>query len=391
MSPLQLYIQEESTESLARQLLLLSTFTDSTLSPLDRLETFLDIHHNLLIQHRTQAHVTSTCQRLTKALESHSPAKFSGCPFPYTIDASLLKHKSLDEILSHLHFIAQAPTPSSPTPSFDAVALREARLRHYYGDRYDSRMNVIDWDYHFRLKAVHSLSHVYHVRRWRMSGQAYEKRECQYEVSNRSMASYREGKVRGRGAVQVRGYWGDVVVGPFMVWGSDSLSDDWYEVRQDQHVKHAVDLTEENVRELMGRTGEGAAGVTVHLVQGGLGEMGGGKWQGRFHRAWMSHARCGHLGAVSEMMRAGGWLTLDTLWAWPVTEGEKQAAVTKLREMGEKAGWEWEGGRKEIARDGRGGSEGKDRTAHGVKYVSFVWKGRKMGEKAEEAKEQVSG
>lgn len=30
-----------------------------------------------------------------------------------------------------------------------AVAnLRDARLRHYYGQRYDSRTNVADWDYH---------------------------------------------------------------------------------------------------------------------------------------------------------------------------------------------------------------------------------------------------
>ena len=28
------------------------------------------------------------------------------------------------------------------------------RLRGYFGDRYDARANLCDWDYHMRLKAV---------------------------------------------------------------------------------------------------------------------------------------------------------------------------------------------------------------------------------------------
>jgi hypothetical protein len=37
-----------------------------------------------------------------------------------------------------------------------AVAnLRDARLRHYYGQRYDSRTNVADWDYHVSTQQSH--------------------------------------------------------------------------------------------------------------------------------------------------------------------------------------------------------------------------------------------
>ena len=36
------------------------------------------------------------------------------------------------------------------------------RLRGYYGDRFDARANLVDWDYHMRLKSVvrgHALVH----------------------------------------------------------------------------------------------------------------------------------------------------------------------------------------------------------------------------------------
>lgn len=34
------------------------------------------------------------------------------------------------------------------------VAIREGRLRHHLGARYDSRSGVYDWDYHMKLQEM---------------------------------------------------------------------------------------------------------------------------------------------------------------------------------------------------------------------------------------------
>lgn len=34
------------------------------------------------------------------------------------------------------------------------VLTSDHRLRGYYGDRFDARVNLVDWDYHMRFKAV---------------------------------------------------------------------------------------------------------------------------------------------------------------------------------------------------------------------------------------------
>ncbi len=51
------------------------------------------------------------------------------------------------------------------------------RLRHYYGDRFDSRANLYDWDYYMCLKEVGiSIIHIIQYKRWRHFGQAFELR-----------------------------------------------------------------------------------------------------------------------------------------------------------------------------------------------------------------------
>lgn len=56
---------------------------------------------------------------------------------------------------------------------FDMAAAWEGRCRKWYGDRYDFRTNLVDWDYHMRLAqrgtpfmdpAAGSIIHFYHFR-----------------------------------------------------------------------------------------------------------------------------------------------------------------------------------------------------------------------------------
>ena len=380
----QLYILEETAASLARQLLLLSLFTDFTLLPRERLESFLDIHHNALIQQRTAAHSTRLIQQLTQHLNTETATHtYDQADYrSYAVDLSHLKRKELDATMHHLAFIAAA-AKTSTSSSFDVSALLDARWRHYYGERYESRHNLIDSDYHFRLKLVAPVCHIVHFRRWRVTGQAYERRECTYDVGNRSLASEREAKAKGRGAVEVRGYWGDVVLGPSTVYGVDSSNEANYETRQNQHVKTAVDISEDNVSALMAAAGDGREGqvprVSFHFLQGTVASLASkSRYRGLFHRVFLSHFQYAQLPSLPALLSSEVEhvpLTMDTLYYWPLKEEEKQAAQEKLREKVTQSGgvagrWEQREVRSEEKRMAAGGRE---RKGHGHKFISFVW------------------
>ena len=309
--------------------------------------------------------------------------------------------------MQQLAFIAASSTAAAvSSAAFDVSSLLDARWRHYYGDRYDSRHNLVDSDYHMRLKLVSPVYHVVHYRRWRVTGQAYEKRECTYDVSNRTLASVREGKANGRGAVEVRGYWGDVVVGPSVVYGVDSSSESHYETRQNQHVHTAVDISEDNVTALMnaavggaaaGGGGGGGLRVSLHFVQGGLGVLAGkSRYRRLFHRVFVSHYQYAQLPLLPTLLSTEVQhvpLTMDTLYYWPLKAEEKQAAQEKLREKVRISGGEvgrWE--EREVQNeDKRVAAGGRERKGHGQKFLSFVWRaGQASAAPTAEQKEQVT-
>ena len=61
------------------------------------------------------------------------------------LDFELLRFKQRDEVEACLKLWAEeAP--------FDAVALRDQRLRQNHGQRYDFRTNLADWDYQQVIK-----------------------------------------------------------------------------------------------------------------------------------------------------------------------------------------------------------------------------------------------
>ena len=379
----QLYVLEEEATSLARQLLLLTAFSDADLSQRERMEAFLDLHHNALLHETTHNRLVTHCRRLTQQLVAHEPVTISpsNCR-PYTLDPSELKHKSLDAVLQHLAFI------SSTTAAFDLPALRDARLRHYYGARYDHRSSVLDWDYHYRLRAVASILHIVHYRRWRLSGQLYEKRNCTYAMPNRSLASYREGRQKGRGQVQVRGFWSDVVVSPAIVYGLQSDRDELYELRQGQHMHTSVDVAEDAVTALMTAAqeieGHEAVGprVSFHLLHGPLSALSSrARFHGRFHRIFLSQSLYTSLPQVAAVAAPSALLSMDTMHYWPIKEEEKAAAFHKLQDEAQSHGWQpiqppqpaldaLDGGTQ--PRSTRAGSDSTDRTAHGSKCLHFT-------------------
>ena len=88
---------------------------------------------------------------------------------------------------------------------FDVVRLRDERLRRFYGNRYDVRKNVLEWDYTMELLEIASIVHKIHFRDWRMTGIAFEVRDSSYNTPNRTMSSMAYGRQSGR-SVMRRGF-----------------------------------------------------------------------------------------------------------------------------------------------------------------------------------------
>ena len=113
----------------------------------------------------------------------------------------------------------------------------DERLRALYGTRYDSRVNVLDWDYNMELVPVGAtIVHKIHFREWRMTGIAYELRDSSYSCPNRSLASMAAGRENGR-SVMKRGFWGDVANSPWAGWGVECDEARLTKKRSDQHIK----------------------------------------------------------------------------------------------------------------------------------------------------------
>jgi hypothetical protein len=117
--------------------------------------------------------------------------------------------------------------------------LRDFRLRHHFGERYDFRNNLIDWDYQATVKPNAGCIHYVQYRAWRNTGIAFEFGDQAYTRPNRSMASFAQGKERGRGTTLRRGFWSDVVVSPYHALGTAAaVTGDNYKKMFDVHNRH---------------------------------------------------------------------------------------------------------------------------------------------------------
>ncbi|GFR44767.1 hypothetical protein Agub_g6098 [Astrephomene gubernaculifera] len=145
----------------------------------------------------------------------------------------------------------------------------DARARQWYGERYDFRRNLVDWDYHMRLQpagtpgqdpALGSIIHFHHFRHWRMHGVAHELRDSHYNQPNRSLLSTAYGRTRefkdrslrdvGR-AVSAWGFWADSLNGPYHCFGVLAEEAGLYRAANKQFARTAVDVAEHNVASLL--------------------------------------------------------------------------------------------------------------------------------------------
>jgi dynein assembly factor 3 len=211
--PIHFYLLDNPVEVLARHMLLLHVITDWEIPIRQRAILFLEIFGNSLVTDRTARYIESAGADLVR-LVCDQPSALSDI-----VNLSHLKFRDRDAMESAFKSWKTAE-------AFDVVGLRDTRLRHYYGDRYDAKKNVLDWDYQTRIKPNDSIIHIKQYREWRDTGIAFEFGDSTYNQPNRSMSSYtpgfmKHGKDKGM-KKDVRGFWLDIVVSPYPAFGVEA-------------------------------------------------------------------------------------------------------------------------------------------------------------------------
>jgi len=226
-------------EMIARHMLLLSIAMDSSRLVEERLNFFLEIHGNCLLQEKTNKYLKHICTHLVEMVTEESG------PLINVFDISRLRGIERDLLVVIFEFWASEL-------EFDIEKMWNTRMRNWYGIRYDHRRNLMDWDYVTRLKPVASIIHAYHYKRWCEIGNAFEIRNCTYSVPNRTLSSRCEGRDKSRRQpVSVRGYWSDIVNPPYISFGIKGNDKDLFRIQSNQHRWTSVDVCQSNVKKLL--------------------------------------------------------------------------------------------------------------------------------------------
>ncbi|KAG2424086.1 hypothetical protein HXX76_014762 [Chlamydomonas incerta] len=290
--PVSLVVWEDCPEGLARHVLLAAVLLDGGVPAKQRAELLLELHGNAVLRQRAAEYLDEKARQLEAlfvGLAAGQPpptgpeAECRGlAALAQMLDLSLLKFQEKDlivEALQRWRIPAAAPTTAAAAaavPPYDMVGAWDGRCRKVYGERYDFRRNMVDWDYHMRLQpagtpgcdpAAGSIIHFHHFRHWRLHGVAHELRDSAYNAANRSLLSTaygrtkefkdRSGKDVGR-SVSAWGFWGDVLNSPYHCFGTACEERGFYTITNKQFVRTAVDVAEHNIMALLHelRTGQ---------------------------------------------------------------------------------------------------------------------------------------
>ena len=158
---LEVSIYEREPEALARHVLLLAVAVDFELPRRERAELLLELWANARLREKTATYLATKARELARVVTSEEG------PLTPLFDLSAIKMKERDRLEEIFRSWAE-------DVEFDAVRLRDERLRTFYKDRYEARRNVLDWDYTMELVPLASIVHKLHFREWRMTGILFE-------------------------------------------------------------------------------------------------------------------------------------------------------------------------------------------------------------------------
>ena len=247
------YVHEAHVVELARQVLLVSVLASDDLPPTDRTERILEIWYNCSVRDSTAELIERHASRLSTVVGdifAGDVDRVNDDVIARAFDFSLLKYKEKDALMECFR-------QWSRKVPFDMELAFERRCRKYYGNRYDHRTNMHDWDYHMRVEPSGATGiHFRHFSQWRTNGVGYPIREATYPAPNRTLVSYARGTTKeykdrdmtdkGR-TIESRGYWGDILNSPYACFGVEAEDARLFKVSNRQHVKNAVEVSDYNV------------------------------------------------------------------------------------------------------------------------------------------------
>ncbi|XP_033267713.1 dynein axonemal assembly factor 3 isoform X1 [Orcinus orca] len=240
------YVLENNMEAVARHMLIFSLALEDPekMGLQERSETFLEVWGNALLRPSVAAFVRTQAGRLARLVPE--PDRLAE-QLPW-LSLGALKFRERDALEAVFRFWAGG---EKGPEAFPMSRLWDSRLRHYLGSRYDARRGVSDWDLHMKLHDRGArVIHTSEFRRWRDTGVAFELRDSSaYHVPNRTLASGRLLSHRGE-RVAARGYWGDIVTGPFVAFGIEADDETLLKTSNGQPIKTAGEITQHNVTEL---------------------------------------------------------------------------------------------------------------------------------------------
>lgn len=241
---LHFFIVETQCELYCRDLLFMSLFLESPnrMGLQEKTELFLELYGNLLVRQQSVEYVQKMSNEFIKMvtdfdyLEKRLPC----------IDMSQLKFKERDFMEGIFKFWR-----NKDLKTFDVEKMWDFRLQSDLGVRYDTRDNVFDWDYHMRLAGREGdIIHTREYKNWRKYGIAYEPREGNYDVPNRTLASGLLVKHEGERLAK-RGYWGDMIVSPYISFGIQSEEKSFFKKNNNMYAKLSWHVAEYNVLSLL--------------------------------------------------------------------------------------------------------------------------------------------
>ncbi|CAG5131124.1 unnamed protein product, partial [Candidula unifasciata] len=237
------YVIESALELYARDMLLMMIALElqKNMGLQDKTELFLEIYGNSLVRQQSSHYVETMAHELIKMVTDFD---YMDKKLPL-FDLSNLKYKERDFLESILKFWR-----NRSKIAFEIAKCWDLRLRQLLGVRYDSRKNVYDWDYNMELiERGGSIVYLHQYKQWRENGVAFQIRDGTYNVPNRTLSSAMVFKLDGERFPR-RGYWGDMVVSPYITFGIETEEKSFYKKQNNLHTKTAEDVSEFNITSL---------------------------------------------------------------------------------------------------------------------------------------------
>ncbi|KAF6026422.1 DNAAF3 [Bugula neritina] len=238
------YILEHNLENYARILLLMSLALEkfATISLQEKTELMAEIFGNSLIRAQTASYIHELSNDFVKMVTDFDELN-EKLPL-FSLEA--LKYKERD-MLEGIFKLWRKPDKNI----FDIEQCWDLRIRQYLGTRYDTSKGAFDWDYSMKLSDRGAeIIGTQCYQRWRKTGVAFELRDGAYDMPNKTLASglifKNDGERHGR-----RGYWGDIVVSPYIAFGIECDDEEFFKRANKQFVSNSEAITKHNLTTLL--------------------------------------------------------------------------------------------------------------------------------------------